>query len=185
MCIALHTRTLREWPTHSLKRVRSDRFSQFGPLDGVGPSFTVEARDLPDGGTEQTLVLDTMKLAVVERRPPPRSCAQPEVIVTVSKRLRVFPHHALHAAEADTLRTSEVVFATRRVKGRPTSVEQLADTFEQSRTNAAHGDLAAVAGLLDGAARQYACTALDLVDAVRQVAPRELSDALAALRLSC
>lgn len=144
--------------------------------------MTLEACDLPAGGTEQTLVLDAIKLSVAEEPPPSSTQALPETLVTVSKRRRTFsgdPHGVL--ASSDHL--FEVIFTSRAVRReRATSVEQLADTFDHARhSRVEQGDLETVANLLESAARTYGTTPDRLIEAVCRVAPREIGAVLTEL----
>lgn len=156
----------------------------FSPLNGMGPPLVVECRDLPEGGVEQTLLLDALKLSVAEQPPlAPRAQGLPEVHVAVSRR-----KHATAVFTAATFEPMgdahyELIFASRTVlRDRATSVEQLADTFDAPRHGKVeHGNLESVVHLIDGAASAYGTTAEGLVEAVGRIAPPQLAVALSKL----
>lgn len=145
----------------------------FGPLNGSGPTMTIEALDLT-GGTEQTLLLGELKMTVLERAPAYSPRALPETVVTVYK------------GRGRALASYERIYSLRALsRKRPTSVDDLAATSDQAAARtSANGDADSVAALLQSAARAYGTSAAELVDAVRDVAPAQVGEALARL-VSC
>lgn len=158
----------------------SKAIDHFGPLSGHGPSMIVEARDLPWGGTEQTLSLDMLKLSVVEQPPPSGSVAPTEVCVTVYKRRRTSPAltgHAFGSASAVS-HDYEVVYSSRvaAFRGPATTVALLDASTPPGQC--VRGDLESVAAVLESAAQSYGTTTASLVEEARRVVPAQLGDAL-------
>ena len=152
----------------------------FASRRGGGPEMRVEARDLPSGGTEQTLLLDELKLSVVEQSPAPPH-ARGESRVTVSRRRA--------AATAPDEDDDEVIFTSQNLSRGPARslgleayLDGLAAAGGQARVaDAPSSDAPSVVPLLEGIARKHGLHARELLDAVQSVAPPEIGCALAGL----
>lgn len=134
---------------------------EFVPTNGRGPTISLEARrssELEDE-LEQTLTLADLKLTIAADAAA-APAALSERVVTVSKRRR-----------GDDF---EVIFLSRGLSPsrRPASVDALAAlSWQRSAARFESGDAAAVAALLEGAARSYGTSVPALLDAVHAVAP--------------
>jgi len=153
----------------------SSTLDLFEPASGVGPSLTLEARPLPDGGTEQTLTFDSgFKLSVQEITPA--SGALPETLLTV-------------LATAAGRTSPEVLYSRRSNDGlrglitrdRALSLDDLAARHGQPSRLSERGDASSAVAALERAARSYGTSAPELVEAVRSVAPPVMGASLAVI----